>query len=144
MKWNSKTRGRISKHIDSLMPAHRHSHTDTNNHICSVSYTHTQRPYKYTSSRNTHKHTYWHIHKQCPWERQLCSAGSWPEQTNIMITGETTVGCTSFHRHYRFMQKCCRTKIDEDAVRQCGLPNKAKWWVSILKGGIIKQTTLLS
>lgn len=54
LKWNPETRGRISKHTGSLMPARRYTHADTNIHMCSVSYTHTQRPYKYTVSRNAH------------------------------------------------------------------------------------------
>lgn len=101
MKWNPKTRGRISKHTGLLAKARAliHSCRYKYPHVhMFLKHTHAQRPYKYTVTRNAHKHTYWHVHKQCLWGMQLCSVGSWPEQKNIMITRETTVGCKAF-RH---------------------------------------------
>lgn len=62
IKWNPATGGRISKHTGSLRPAARYTRADRDIHMHSLSYTHTQRPYKYTASRNAHKPTYWLAH----------------------------------------------------------------------------------
>ena len=48
---------REEKKTGTQRPAYRHTHADANIHMGTVSYTHTQRPYTYTVSKNEHKHT---------------------------------------------------------------------------------------